>query len=53
MIISDLISKMKSLQSRLLGTDMDISPNSFILLLNTHLPKEYLKMMDRMLLSPT
>lgn len=30
MRISDLISAMKSVQSRLLGTDMEISPNSFI-----------------------
>ena len=30
MRISDLISAMKSVQSRLLGTDMEISPNSFV-----------------------
>ena len=49
MRISDLISAMKSVQSRLLGTDMEISPNSFVSLLNSHLPEEYLPTIDRVL----
>jgi len=49
MTISNLISGMKSLQSRLLGTDMEISPNSFISLLNSCLPEEYLPTIDRVL----
>ena len=49
MSISELISAMKSLQSRLLGTDMEISPNSFISLLNSRLPEEYLPTIDRVL----
>ncbi|KAG0643758.1 hypothetical protein HOY80DRAFT_1085993 [Tuber brumale] len=47
--ISDLIAVMKSIQSRLLGTDMEISPNSFTSLLNSHLPEEYLPTVDRIL----
>jgi len=49
MRISDLISAMKSVQSRLMGTDMEISPNSFISLLNSRLPEEYLPTIDRVL----